>query len=77
MFSITPDSDRGQNLKEIIHCHVDINMVEDNERISKWTHLFKLSQPFEIQEFKVEIFDEKFGQNSAIFSTNIAIIEEI
>ena len=21
-------------------------MVEDNERISKWTHLFKLSQPF-------------------------------
>ena len=23
------------------------------------------------------IYDEKFGQNSAIFSTNIAIIEEI
>ena len=31
----------------------------------------------EILEFKFEIYDEKFGQNSAIFSTNIAIIEEI
>ena len=30
-----------------------------------------------IWEFEVEIYDEKFGQNSAIFSTNIALIEEI
>ena len=43
---VTNISDRGQNLKEIIYCHVDINIVEDNEGISKWTHLFKLSQPF-------------------------------
>ena len=39
-------SGRGQNLKEIINRHGDINVVEDNERISKWIHLFKLSQPF-------------------------------
>ena len=35
-------SDRGENLKEIIYCHVDINMVEDNERSSKWTHLVQI-----------------------------------
>ena len=45
-FSTCNGSDSGQNLKEIIYCHVDKNMVEDNEGISKWTHLFKLSQPF-------------------------------
>ena len=28
-------SDREENLKEIIYCHVDINMVDGNERISK------------------------------------------
>ena len=38
--------DRGENLKELIYCQVDINLVEDNERISKWTRLFKLSKPF-------------------------------
>ena len=43
---IFDNCDRGENLKEIIYCHVDINMVEVNERMSKWTHLFKLSQPF-------------------------------
>ena len=48
-------------------------MVEDNERISKWTHLFKLCQPFS----KLRFMNEKFGQNSAIFSTSIAIIGEI
>ena len=37
--------DRGENLKEIIYCHVDINMVAGNERIPKWTHWFKLSEP--------------------------------
>ena len=31
----------------------------------------------QIWEFKLEIYDEKFGQKSAIFSRNIAIIEEI
>ena len=43
---ISSDSDRGENLKEINYCHVKINMGEDNESISKLTHLFKLSQPF-------------------------------
>ena len=31
-----------------IYCYIDINMVEENESISEWAHLFKLSQPFAI-----------------------------
>ena len=51
-------------------------MEEDNERMSKWAHLFKLSRPFSrYTSSKVEIYDEKFRQNLAIYSANIAIEE--
>ena len=49
-------SDLDENLKIIICCYIDINIVDHNERISKCAHLFK-----------VEIYYEKFGQNSSNF----------
>ena len=39
------NSDRGENFKIIICCYIDINVVKNNESISKWPHLFKLSDP--------------------------------
>ena len=37
-------SNRSENFKTVI-CYIDINIVEHNEIISKWPHLFKLSNP--------------------------------
>ena len=46
--------------------------VEDNERISKWTHLFKLSQPFSRYRSSKLRFMMKNSAKIRLFSQQIS-----